>query len=42
VRKIADWVLDNSQILEKMYRCINPWGDTESADKRKKKLKEFD
>jgi hypothetical protein len=41
VRKIAEWVRDNKQILEKIYRCINPWGDTSSADKRKNKLTDF-
>lgn len=42
VRKITDWVLENRQILEKIYRCINAWGDTVNADKRKNKLPDIE
>lgn len=42
VRKIADWVRDNRQILEKIYRCINPWGNAPSAEKRKNKLTDIE
>jgi hypothetical protein len=42
IRKIVEWVLSNEQLIKKIYRCINPWGDTESADKRKNKLPDID
>lgn len=42
VRKITDWVRNNRQILEKIYRCINPWGDLSSAEKRKNRLTDID
>ena len=42
VKKIVDWVHENREILEKIYRCINPWGDTASAEKRKNSLTDID
>lgn len=42
VRKLTDWVRDNRQILEKIYRSINPWEDTTSAEKRKTRLPDID
>jgi hypothetical protein len=41
IKRIVDWIADNRQILEKMYRCINLWGDTPSADKQKDKLSDI-
>lgn len=38
VTKIVEWVIENKQVLDKIFRCINPWGDVTSADKRKNKL----
>jgi hypothetical protein len=42
VKKIIDWVKNNRQLLEKIYRCINPWGEKASADKRRGKLPDVD
>ncbi len=42
VKKIVDWVCENREIIEKIYRCINPWGDTASAEKRKNRLADID
>ncbi len=42
VRKIVEWANENKLILEKIYRCVNTWGDSPSADKRQKKLKSLE
>jgi hypothetical protein len=42
VRKIIEWANENKHILEKIYRCVNTWGDSPSADKRQKKLKRLE
>lgn len=38
VARIVEWVIENKEVLNKIWRCIQPWGDTTSADKRKSKL----
>jgi hypothetical protein len=38
VNKILDWVKNNKTIIEKIWRCVNTWGDSDSAEKRKNKL----
>ena len=42
VGRIVEWVFENQEVLNKMWRCIQPWGDTTSANKRKSKLTDPD
>jgi hypothetical protein len=38
VGRVVEWIIENKEVLNKIWRCIQPWGDTNSADKRKSKL----
>ena len=41
VKRIIKWMTENKEVIEKIYRCINPWGDVESAERRTNKLNDL-